>query len=113
MNTINYPSITQYEQLVQLKDYCPVTRDHYLRVVRKLAQHFQCDPATLGENQVREYFLYLRAEKQWQGSAMTHARVALRSFFRECLTVGKDWTVFEDLRIARPEPLPLVLSREE
>jgi integrase/recombinase XerD len=110
---INYPSITQYEQLVQLKDYCPVTRYHYLQVVRKLAQHFKCDPATLGENQVREYFLYLREEKHWQGSAMTQARVALRSFFRECLTVGKDWTVFEELRIARPQPLPLVLSREE
>src|SRR5208283_4075656 len=27
--------------------------------------------------------------------------------------VGKDWTVFEELRIARPEPLPLVLSREQ
>ena len=44
---------------------------------------------------------------------MTQARVALRSFFREVLKVGQDGTVFEDLRIARPEPLPLVLTREE
>jgi site-specific recombinase XerD len=113
MNIINYPSIAQFEQLVQLKDYRPVTRYEYVRLVRKLAEHFKCDPATLSENQVREYFLFLRQEKHWQGSAMTQARVALRSFFRESLTVGKDWTVFEELRIARPEPLPLVLSREQ
>ena len=113
MNIINYPSITKYEQLVQLKDYRPATRYEYVRLVRKLAEHFKCDPAILSENQVREYFLFLRQEKHWQGSAMTQARVALRSFFRESLTVGKDWTVFEELRIARPEPLPLVLSRQQ
>lgn len=110
---INYPSITRFEQLVQLKDHRPATRYRYVRVVRKLAEHFKCDPAILSEDQVRVYFLYLRQDKHWQGSAMTQARVALRAFFRESLTVGKAWTVFEELRIARPEPLPLVLSRQE
>jgi hypothetical protein len=99
MNIINYPSIAQFEQLVQLKDYRPVTRYEYVRLVRKLAQHFKCDPATLSENPVRQYFLYLRQEKHWQGSAMAQVRVALRSFFREALTTGKDWKVFEELRI--------------
>ena len=110
---INYPSITRFEQLVQLKDYRAGTCYRYLQVVRKLAEHFTCDPATLSEDQVRAYFLFLRQEKHWQGSAMTQARVALRGFFREAVTAGKEWTVFEELRIARPEPLPLVLSREE
>ena len=109
----NYPSITQYQQLVELKDYRPITKYEYVRMVRKLAEHFKCDPATLSENQLREYFVFLRQEKHWQGSAMTQARVALRSFFRENLKAGKDWTVFEDLRIARPETLPLVLTRED
>jgi len=109
----NYPSITQYQQLVELKDYRPVTKYEYVRMVRKLAEHFKCDPATLSENQLREYFVFLRQEKHWQGSAMTQARVALRSFFRENLKAAKGWTVFEDLRIARPETLPLVLTREE
>ena len=109
----NYPSITQYEQLVQLKDYRPATQREYVRQVRKLAEHFECDPATLSENQLREYFVFLREEQHWQGSAMTQARVAIRSFFRENLKAAKDWSVFEDLRIARPETLPLVLTREE
>lgn len=109
----NYPSITQYQQHVELKDYRPPTKYEYTRQVRLLAGHFKCDPASLSENQLREYFVFLRQEKHWQGSAMTQARVALRSFFRESLKAAKDWTVFEDLRIARPETLPLVLTREE
>jgi integrase len=82
-------------------------------MVRKLGEHFECDPATLNENQLREYFLFLRQEQHWQGSAMTQARVALRLFFCDQLKIGRDWTVFEDLCIARPEPLPVVLTREE
>jgi len=109
----NYSCIAQFEQFVQLKDYRPQTRRHYLRMVRKLGEHFGCDPASLSEDQVRQYFLFLREQRHWQGSAMTQARVALRSFFRQSLGLGKDWTVFEELRIARPEPLPVVLSRQE
>jgi integrase len=37
----------------------------------------------------------------------------LRSFFREHLKLGLDWSVFEDLRIAPPQSLPLVLTREQ
>lgn len=113
MNNNNYPSITQYQQLVELKDYRPTTKYEYVRQVRQLAAHVKADPATLNENQIRDYFLFLRQERHWQGSAMTQARVALRSFYRESLHVGQDWTIFEDLCIARPEPLPLVLTQEQ
>ena len=43
---------------------------------------------------------------------MKLARCALRSFFRDCHHVP-DWTVFEEVRIAPPQTLPLVLSREQ
>ena len=113
MNIINYLSITQFEQLIQLKDYRPPTRYAYIHSVRKLAEHFKGDPALLKEDQLREYFLFLREQKRYQGSAMIIARVALRCFFREVTKSGQAWTVFEELRISRPEPLPLVLSRQE
>ena len=53
MKHINYPSITQFQQLVELKDFRKPTKKEYVRYVRKLAEHFQCDPATLTENQIR------------------------------------------------------------
>jgi hypothetical protein len=43
---------------------------------------------------------------------MKVAKCALRAFFQDCLHI-KGWTVFGELRIAPPQTLPLVLSREQ
>jgi site-specific recombinase XerD len=111
MNT-DYPSIAKFQQLVELKDFKPATKKEYVRYVRRLAEHFHCDPAALSEDQLRQYFLFLRQEKKFSGSAMSIARAALQLFFREHLGHA-DWKVFSELAIRRGQPLPLVLSREE
>ena len=105
-------SITKFRQLVELKDFRPPTKKEYVRYVRRLGDHFQCDPAALSEDQLRAYFLFLRQEKKFGGSAMKLARCALRAFFRDCLHVT-GWTVFEEVRVAPPQTLPLVLTREQ
>lgn len=109
---INYSSISQFQQLVELKDYRPATKKEYVRYVRKLAEHFQCDPATLSENQLREYFLFLRQHKHYKRAAMKAAKFSLRCFFVDCLKV-QGWTVFNEIRIAEPQVLPVVLARGE
>ena len=109
---ITYPSITQFQQLVELKDYRQPTKKEYVRYVRKLAAHFQCDPATLNEDQLRQYFLFLRQEKHYSPSLMKGAKYSLLCFYLQCRKV-KGWTVFQELRIAEPRTLPLVLSRAE
>lgn len=106
------PSLAKFSDFVQLKDYRQPTKDEYVRYVRKLGEHYQCDPATLSEDQLRAYFLFLRQEKKFGGSAMKLARCSLRSFFRDCLHVT-GWTVFEEVRVSPPQTLPLVLSREQ
>ena len=107
-----FPSLTKFSAFVELKDFRGPTKKEYVRYVRKLAAHHQCDPLTLSEDQLRAYFLFLRQEKKFGGSAMKLARCSLRAFFRDCHHVA-GWTVFEDVRIAPPQTLPLVLSREE
>ncbi len=67
---IHYPSISRFQQFVELKDFRPPSKKEYVRYVRKLAEHFQCDPLTLSENQLREYFLFLRQHKQYKRSPM-------------------------------------------
>ena len=108
----NYPSITQFQQHVDLKDYRLPTKKEYVRNLRKLAEHFQCDPAKLTESQLREYFLFLRQHKGYKHSAMKAAKFALRCFYLECLKLAT-WTVFNEVRIAEPDVLPVVLSRTE
>lgn len=106
-------SIQQFKSLVELKDYRPGTKSQYIGSVVRLSKHFQADPATLSQEQVREYFLFLRQTKQYGANALGVVRAALRCFFREHLTVGLAWTVFEQVRIGPRHSLPLVLSRQE
>jgi len=87
MTKLTFPSLAKFSDFVQLKDYRQPTKDEYVRYVRKLGEHYHCDPATLTEDQLRGYFLFLRQEKKFGGSAMKLARCALRAFFRDCLHV--------------------------
>ena len=107
------PSIATFAAFVQLKDYRQPTKKEYVRYVRRLGDHYDCDPATLSEDQIRAYYLELRQVRKFGGSAMKIAKCALRCFYREHLKLGLTWTVFEDLRIAPPQTLPLVLTREQ
>ena len=107
-----YPCIQKFAQLVELKDYRPETKQAYVKLVCRLAKHFQCDPATVSEDQLREYFVFLRQERHLKPNTVKHAKYGLKCFFLECLKVT-GWTFFEELRIAKPTVLPLVLSREE
>src|SRR6185436_11702525 len=89
-----YPSITKFQQFVELKDFRPPTKMEYVRYVRKCAEHFKCDPLTLTQDQLRAYFLFLRQEKHYTRSPMKMAKYALLSFFIECHHVT-GWTVFK------------------
>lgn len=109
----NYPSLSAFADFVQLKDLAPRTQIEYSRHLDKLAEHCQCDPASLDEARVRDYFLHRRVESKWGGSAMNHAKCSLRMFFVDCLKSGADWTVFKEIRIVRNESLPFVLTRED
>jgi integrase len=112
MLKLNYPSIHQFQQLVELKDYRPATKKAYVRYVCKLAEHFQCDPASLSESQIRQYFLFLRQHKHYKAAPMKAAKYALLAFYLDCRKVS-GWTVFKEVRIAEPQVLPLVLARAE
>ncbi|MBE0542663.1 MAG: phage integrase N-terminal SAM-like domain-containing protein [Verrucomicrobia bacterium] len=74
MSKTTYPSLAKFADFVQLKDYRHPTKDEYVRYVRKLGEHYACDPATLTQAQVLAYFLFLRQKKQFGGSAMKLAR---------------------------------------
>ena len=109
---IDTPSLAKFSTFVQLKDFRAPTKKEYVRYVRRLGDHYQCDPALLTEDQVRTYFLELRQVRKFGGSAMKVAKCALRAFFQDCLHII-GWTVFQEVRIAPPKNLPMVLAREQ
>jgi integrase/recombinase XerD len=108
--------LTSHESIlpafIELKDFRPNTKKEYVRYLRRLSDHFTCDPATLSEDQLRRYFLFLRQEKKFSGSAMTIAKAAFQDFFIEMLG-HSDWKVLKELVIRRPQTLPIVLNRSD
>jgi site-specific recombinase XerD len=108
-----YSSVDQFRAFVELRDLRPRTREAYSSYVVMIGRHYQADPATLNEEQVRAYFLLLRTERHYAPSSLSLTLAALRTFYCDHLGTGKDWKLWRDLRVRRVEALPTVLSREE
>ncbi len=88
------------------------TREAYLRAVRQLAVFYNGrSPATLDEQQVREYLLWMRTEKRAAPGTLRIAIGGLRFFFRH--TCRREWTVLDKFRIPRETKLPTVLTLDE
>jgi integrase/recombinase XerD len=107
-----HASIQQFRDFVELKDYRPKTKKEYVRYLCRLSDHYSADPATLTQEQLQRYFLYLRQERKIGSSAMIIAKASFHCFFTELLR-KPDWRVFSDLIIRRLETLPVVLGRED
>ena len=88
------------------------TVEAYVAVVRILAQWAGEDPAGLGEERVREFFLHLIRERGYAPKSIRQARAALGSFYRDMLGHA-EWKVFEEVKTKDREQLPEVLMREE
>ena len=83
----------------------------YIAAVRPLAEHDQVRPASLTDEQLRQYFLYLTNEKKVARTTATIALCAIRFLYEQ--TLKPSWPT---LRFVRPAPttrLPAVLSRDE
>jgi integrase/recombinase XerD len=96
---------------MQLAGYSARTQEAYVGAVRQLFEHFQCSPAQLTEEQVREYFLYLANERKVSRPTATIALCGVKFFFEH--TLKRDWTALDLIRPRREKKLPVVLSREE
>ena len=49
---------------MQLRGLAPRTQESYLAAVQQLALHYHCSPDQITEEELRQYFLYLRNEKR-------------------------------------------------
>lgn len=96
---------------MRLRDFRPRTQEGYALAVRQFLDRMQRPPEGLTDEDVREYFLYLREDKKLAPSTINIAVHALRFFFVH--TLHRDWPVFGLLRVHKPRTLPVVLSPGE
>lgn len=98
-------------QDLQLRGMARDTQDNYTRAVRKVAEHYNKLPDQITEEELREYFLYLKNVRKYGRSASTLAMCGLKFFYT--YTLKRDWPTLTLVRAPQEHKLPVVLSREE
>lgn len=98
-------------QDLQLHGYSVRTQQMYVRAVRLLAEHFKKPPDQITEQELRDYFLYVKNVKKWSRTASTISICGIKFFFEK--TLGRDWTTFQLVRPQKEKRLPVILTREE
>lgn len=98
-------------QDLKLAGYSERTQEAYVRAVRQLAEHFRRSPDRISEDELREYFVYIREVKRWARSSITMALCGIKFFVEK--TLGHKWGVFDIVRPPQESKLPVILTREE
>ena len=107
-----YPSMARFAQHLALSYDANRTRHSYYRQLRLIHQHFSCDPATITEAQLRDYFLFVKLKKHWTPKSIRQALAAARMFFVHVFE-HTDWTLFSQIRAKDHDTLPAVLTRQQ
>jgi site-specific recombinase XerD len=87
------------------------TQEMYVRAVRQLAEHYHKSPDLITEEELRQYFLYIKNVKRYSRSASTIALCGIKFFFQH--TLNRDWSTLSFVRVPREKKLPVILSIEE
>jgi integrase/recombinase XerD len=96
---------------MQLRSLSKTTQDAYVRAVRRLAEHYGKSPEHIGEEELRQYLLYLKNGKQVSSSAFRVALYGIKFFYKH--TLRKEWPTLNLVRPTREKKLPVVLSTGE
>jgi integrase/recombinase XerD len=96
---------------MRLHDLAPKTERAYVDAVAALARHYGRSPELLGEEDLRQYFLYLVEERQLAKATVRQHLCGVKFFFET--TLSRRWPVFDRIKVKRGRRLPLVMSREE
>lgn len=96
---------------MRLHDLRPRTIGSYSLAVRLFLERTGRSPEDATEEDVRKYVLHLRDQLVQAPSSINIAVCALRFFFIQ--TLGREYGVFDLMRVNKPQTLPNVLSRQE
>ena len=96
---------------MQLRGLAVRTQESYMQAVRQLAGHYHKSPDQISEEEVRQYFLFLKNVKHVSRSTQTIALCGIKFFYEQ--TLKRTWHTLAFARPAREKKLPVVLSMQE
>src|SRR5712691_9831157 len=98
-------------ECLQLRGLSERTQEAYVRAVRQLSEHYHKSPDLITEEELRQYFLYLKNVKHHSRPTMTIAISGIRFFYEQ--TLQRNWAIFGIVRPAPEKKLPVILSLAE
>jgi integrase/recombinase XerD len=96
---------------IQLRDLSERTQESYVRAVRQLADSYHKSPACITEEELRDYFLYLKNVNHYSRSASTIALCGMKFFYEP--PRKREGSTLTFVRAPREKTLPVILSVEE
>ena len=96
---------------MQLHGFAERTQKSYRHAVRQLAEYYNKPPDQIGEEELRQYFLYLKNVKKVARSTSTLALCGIKFLYEH--TLQREWHILELVRPPREKKLPVVLSIDE
>ena len=96
---------------MQLRGLAARTQEAYVAAVEQLAKYYHKPPDEIGEEELRQYLLYLQNEKRVSASTMTVTLCAIRFLYQH--TLQREWRLLDLARAKQEKTLPAVLSVEE
>ena len=96
---------------MQLKGLAVRTQEAYVNAVLQLSRRFKKSPDNIAEEELREYFLYLKNEKQVADSTFSIGLCGIKFFYEH--TLEREWHTLQLVRPDRKKKLPVVFSTEE
>ena len=96
---------------MQLRGLAARTQESYLQSVRQLSAHYHKPPDQINDEELRQYFLYLKNDKQVSRSTSTIALCGIKFFYVH--TLKRSWHTLAFIRPEKEKKLPVVLSVEE
>lgn len=96
---------------MQLRGLSERTQESYMQAVRQLAKYYHKPPDRIDEEELRQYFLYLKNGRQVSRNTCTIALCGIKFFYVH--TLKRTWHMLEFIRPNKEHKLPVVLSLEE
>ena len=96
---------------MQLRGLSVRTQESYVGAVRQLAKHYHKSPDQIDEEELRQYFLYLKNVRKISISTFRIALCGIKFLYEQ--TLKREWHTLALVRPDKQEKLPVVLSLQE
>ena len=96
---------------MQLGGLAERTQQSYVGAVCQLARYYGKSPDQISEEELRQYFLYLKNDKQYAPSSCMVALCGIKYFYDH--TIKRPWPLLDFIKPPQTYKLPVVLSRAE